>query len=91
MWNQTWPLFMPPYAVNMLMLSALSFILFLVSYGLNLWFPQITAIYQTFLNIKITTCGAIEMGLQNKTITVNNNVYGLKSKIEFKANYKIFL
>lgn len=70
MWNQTWPLFMPPHNINVLMLSILTFILFLVSFGLNMWFPQITAIYQTFLDLQVTTCDAIQMGFTKEPIQV---------------------
>lgn len=61
-WNQTWPLFTKPHTKNMLMLCSVSFLLYSVSFGLNMWFPQIIAIYHKILDASFTTCQAIQTG-----------------------------
>lgn len=37
LWNQTWPLFVPPHLSNTLKLSFLMFILFSIAHGTFMW------------------------------------------------------
>lgn len=76
-WNQTMPLFYPPYLMNMLMMCGSYFTLFFVVHGQEFWYPQILSYYSKNIDLPITICEAISMGrtaelsLSNTTNAVN--------------------
>lgn len=37
LWNQTWPLFLPPHLQNMLLISYLQSVLYGIAHGMNMW------------------------------------------------------
>lgn len=61
-WNQTKPLFCPPYRNNMLLICLSCYAYFLVVHGQEMWYPQILTYYSKNMNLAITTCEAISMG-----------------------------
>ncbi|XP_037037557.1 synaptic vesicle glycoprotein 2B-like [Bradysia coprophila] len=69
-WKQTWPLFVPPYLGNMLMLCYLSFGLYGVAHGTFMWYPQMLTLYYENMNLPITMCEAIHLGL-TRNLTAN--------------------
>lgn len=77
-WKQTWPLFVPPYLGNMLMLCYLSFGLYGVAHGIFMWYPQMLALYHENMNLPITTCEAIHLG-STKNSTLINGTDGLET------------
>lgn len=70
MWNQTWPLFFPPYLGKILLLIYLMFAMFFVAHGFYLWLPQILSLYYENMEKSITICKAVELGL-NYTIEMD--------------------
>lgn len=61
-WNQTMPLFKPPYLINMLVMCASTFTLFFVVHGHQFWYTQILTYYSKNIDLPITVCEAVAMG-----------------------------
>ncbi|XP_037050123.1 synaptic vesicle glycoprotein 2B-like [Bradysia coprophila] len=61
MWDQTWPLFKPPYFTNIILLCYLAFVSFFVGHGLYMWYPQILALSYPNMNARLTMCEALAM------------------------------
>lgn len=72
-WNQTMPLFYPPYLINMLMMCVSTFAISFVIHGQEFWLPQILSYYSKNINLPITICEAITLGrtaeLSTRSIT----------------------
>lgn len=71
-WNQTIPLFYPPYMANMLMMCGSIFSIFFVTHGQEFWYPQILSYYSKNIELPITICEAISLG-HSAELTANRN------------------
>ncbi len=60
-WNQTWPLFKPPYLSNILLLCYVTFVSFFVGHGVYMWYPQILALSYPNMHLPLTVCEAVAM------------------------------
>lgn len=61
-WNQTMPLFKPPYVINLLVMCGSMFTLFAVVHGQQFWYPQILSYYSKNVDLPLTTCEVIALG-----------------------------
>lgn len=74
-WNQTWPLFKPPYLSNILLLCYLTFVSFFVAHGVYMWYPQILALYYPNMHLPITTCEAISLAWSQQDYEMIDTVW----------------
>lgn len=73
-WNQTWPLFKPPYLGNIMLLCYLTFVSFFVAHGVYMWYPQILALYYPNMHLPITTCEAVALAWSNHDYEIIDTV-----------------
>lgn len=70
-WNQTVPLFYPPYLKNMFMICGSTFALYFVIHGQDFWYPQILSYYSNKTELSITICETITLGHTAELIARN--------------------
>lgn len=75
MWNQTWPLFKPPYLGNIILLCYLTFVSFFVGHGLYTWYPQILALSYPNIDAPLTICEAVAMTWSNQEVEIFDTVW----------------
>lgn len=69
-WNQTWPLFVQPYAAITWKLCYLMFVLYAIGHGALMWFPDFLSQMQVAVGTDRTLCNIVaEAGavVQNAT------------------------
>lgn len=71
-WNQTMPLFYPPYLINMLMLCSSYFAIYFVVHGQEFWYPQVLSYYSKSIDLPITICEAITLGRAAEPTAIRN-------------------
>lgn len=76
-WNQTKPLFYPPYLFNMLMMCGSIFAMSFVIHGHEFWYPQILSYYSKNIDLPITICEAISMGHTAELPATRNTSNGM--------------
>lgn len=72
-WNQTAPLFYPPYLKKMLMICGSTFALYFVIHGQEFWYPQILSYYSENTELPITICEVISLGHAKELVARNTS------------------
>lgn len=71
MWNQTTPIFSSKYRIDMIISCALMFLGPGFVQGLGTWYPQILLFIEGHEGLPITTCQAIEMATESKSLLID--------------------